>query len=220
MRHPDHATIRRTLRCRSGAALLPRLLLGFLALGLIAATDGKGRVDDFESHAGELLVAAESMPDPRFRESVILMVRHNAEGAMGLIVNKTIAVAPLAMLFKDPDSKGKSFQHKVAVHYGGPVEPRRGFVVHRLDFAMDGTLAVKNGYGVTSNIEVLQALGEGTGPKQAVIAFGYAGWAPGQLEAEIGRGDWHWVPADDDLVFGPDNEDKWRRALEKRGVDL
>jgi putative transcriptional regulator len=216
MPHRLHATIHRALRPRSGA----RLLLAFLALGLVAAADGKGRVDDFESHAGELLVAAETMPDPRFRESVILMVRHNSEGAMGLIVNKTLAVAPLALLLNDPESKGKRFQRKVEIHYGGPVEPRRGFVVHRLDFAIDGTLAVKNGYGVTSNVEVVQALAEGTGPEQAVIAFGYAGWGPGQLEGEIGRGDWHWIPADDDLVFGPANDDKWRRALEKRGVDL
>ena len=220
MRQVDHVIAPAALRNRGGPRLLPRLLLAGLALGLVVATDGKGRIDEFESHAGELLVAAESMPDPRFKESVILMVRHNSEGAMGLIVNKTVAKAPLAMLLDDPDSKEKRFQRKVAIHYGGPVEPRRGFVVHRLDFAIDGTLVVKNGYGVTSNIEVVEALADGTGPKQAVVAFGYAGWGPGQLEGEIGRGDWHWVPADDALVFGTDDDDKWRRALDKRGVDL
>lgn len=220
MRRADHVIVQTALRDRGGRRLLPRLGLAVLALGLVAAADGKGPIDDFESHAGELLVAAESMPDPRFKESVILMVRHGPEGAMGLIVNKTVAEAPLAMLLDDPDSKEKRFQRKVAIHYGGPVEPRRGFVVHRLDFAIDGTIAVKNGYGVTSNIEVVEALADGTGPKQAVVAFGYAGWGAGQLEGEIGRGDWHWVPADDGLVFGTDDDDKWRRALAKRGVDL
>ncbi len=207
-------------RKQDGPRLLPRLLLAVLALGLLGATDGKRRVDDFDSHAGELLVAAASMPDPRFRESVILMLRHNAEGAMGLIVNKTVAEAPLAMLLDDPDGKGKRFQRKVRIHYGGPVEPRRGFVLHRLDFAIDGTMVVENGYGVTSNAEIVEALAEGEGPKQAVVAFGYAGWGAGQLEGEIGRGDWYWVPADDGLVFGAEDDDKWRRALEKRGLDL
>ena len=148
------------------------------------------------------------------------MLRHNAEGAMGLIVNKTVAEAPLAMLLDDPDGKGKRFQRKVRIHYGGPVEPRRGFVLHRLDFAIDGTMVVENGYGVTSNAEIVEALAEGEGPKQAVVAFGYAGWGAGQLEGEIGRGDWYWVPADDGLVFGAEDDDKWRRALEKRGLDL
>lgn len=197
------------------------LCLVLAALVLSAATDGGRRaVDDFESHAGELLVAAPSMPDPRFRESVILMLRHSSDGAMGLIVNKTMTVAPLALLFEDPDAKGDGFQREVPIHFGGPVEPGRGFVLHRRDFAIDGTMLVGGGYAVTSNLEIIEAMGAGTGPKQAMVAFGYAGWGPGQLESEIARGDWHWVPADDDLLFAEPDDGKWEKARARRGIEL
>ena len=204
---------------RTRGALVP-LCIG---LGLIlgaASGEGKRKAEAFESHAGELLVAAESMPDPRFKESVILMVRHGADGAMGLIVNRPMATVPLGMLFDDAKPRGDGFKRKFRVYFGGPVEPNKGFVVHRRDYAIDGTLAVKNGYAVTSNQKVIEALGEGTGPAPAAIAFGYAGWGAGQLEGEIARGDWYWIPAEEALIFGEKDSEKWRRALAKRGLDL
>jgi len=198
------------------------LVLAFAALPLLAAADrGRAPADDFHSRAGELLVAAPSMPDPRFKESVILMVHHGRDGAMGLIVNKTVTVAPLAMLLNESgEAKGEGFQRKVPIHFGGPVEPGKGFVLHGRDFVIDGTVVVGKSYAVTSNLEIIEAMGAGRGPKQAMVAFGYAGWGPGQLEGEIARGSWHWVPADNELLFNERDEGKWKKALGKRGIDL
>ena len=204
---------------RARRALVP-LWIGLGLLLSAASGDSKRQVDEFESHAGELLVAAESMPDPRFKESVILMVRHGADGAMGLIVNRPMATVPLGMLFDDAKPRGDGFKRKFRVYFGGPVEPNKGFVVHRRDYAIDGTMAVENGYAVTSNREVIEALGNGVGPEPAAIAFGYAGWGPGQLEGEIARRDWYWIPADEGLIFGEEDSEKWQRALAKRGLDL
>lgn len=204
------------------AGRLGRALAAVLAAALLLAAKGNGRapVDPFTSHAGELLIAAPSMPDPRFRESVILMLRHGRDGAMGLMVNKTLTKAPLAVLFDDGEHKGEGFQRTVTIHYGGPVEPEKGFVLHRRDYAMDGTMPVGHGFAFTSNIEVVEAMGEGKGPVPAMVAFGYAGWGAGQLEGEIAHGDWYWAPADDDLVFADDDAGKWKKAMAKRGIDL
>jgi putative transcriptional regulator len=106
------------------------------------------------------------------------------------------------------------------VHFGGPVEPGRGFVLHTTDYREDATLAVADGIGVTATLDILRAIGRGEGPRHSLLALGYAGWAPGQLDAEMQANGWLSVPADADLVFDADLEGKWRRALAKLGIDL
>jgi len=205
-------------QCRS----LTRALGGaVLALLLLGATDqGRQRIDDFESHTGELLVADPSMPDPRFAQAVILMVRHRRDGAMGLIVNKTLFKAPLKEIFRDLPADQPALARPLPLRDGGPVEPGKGFVLHSRDVVVDGTLLVRDAFALSSNAEIVAKIGAGEGPKRTLIAFGYAGWGPGQLEGEIARGGWHWAPADEELVFGEEDEGKWKKAMAARGIDL
>jgi putative transcriptional regulator len=208
---------RRHRRCTGalGALLAAALLLG-------ATGDGRGPADDFESHAGELLVADEGMPDQRFRRTVILLVRHDRDGALGLIVNRTLGQVPLAELLVAPPGRGggDGFKRPVTVHFGGPVETDKGFVLHSREVAVEGTLLVPGDYAFTANPEILARIGEGKGPRRAMICIGYAGWGPGQLEGEVARGGWHWAPADEELVFGTADEGKWQKAMSKSGIDL
>lgn len=205
-------------QCRSLARPLGGAVLALLLLG--ATDQGRDRVDDFESHTGELLVADPSMPDPRFAQSVILMVRHRRDGAMGLIVNKTLFKAPLKEIFRDLPADQPALARSLPLRYGGPVEPGKGFVLHSRDVVVDGTLLVREGLALSSNAEIVAKIGAGEGPKRMLIAFGYAGWGPGQLEGEIARGGWHWAPADEELVFGEEDEGKWKKAMVARGIEL
>jgi putative transcriptional regulator len=173
-----------------------------------------------KSLTGQLLIAMPQMMDPRFARSVVYICAHNEEGAMGLVVNKLFEAVTVDELFThlklDPGSLGGSRP----VHFGGPVEPGRGFVLHTTDYREEATLEVGDGIGVTATLDILRAIGQGEGPRRSLLALGYAGWAPGQLDAEIQANGWLSVPADTDLVFDPDSEGKWRRALAKLGIDL
>lgn len=169
---------------------------------------------------GQLLVAREELRDPRFVRSVIYVVHHNATGAMGLIVNRPIAEASLSELLEQAGLDGVGVKGKIRVHFGGPVEPGQGFVLHTSDYKTDGTKVVKDGIAVTTRPEILRAMGAGTGPHKSLFALGYAGWAAGQLEAEIKAGDWEIVPADDALVFDENFETKWERAMARRTIYL
>ncbi len=188
-------------------------------------TDGTHAGPSATGLAGQLLVASPSMPDPRFAKTVIFMVRHDRHGAMGLVINRFIGLESAARLLDGtggpntggPDPDGDA---KVRVHYGGPVEPRRGFVVHSSDYAEDDTVAVTDRVSVTAATRILHAIAKGKGPNRGFLAVGYAGWAPGQLEGEIARKDWVVVPADDRLVFDSDQAGKWRRALDRHGIEL
>ena len=172
--------------------------------------------------AGWLLVAAPHMPDPRFAGTVIFMLRHGERGAVGLIVNRLIAVEPASkvlerILGKDqPDGRSRT----VRIQYGGPVDPSQGFFMHSSDYADAGTVAVTDKVSLTGNQAVLLALAEGKGPARGFLAIGYAGWGPGQLENELRRKDWITVFPDAGLLFDDDMQTKWRRAMDKRGADL
>ena len=170
--------------------------------------------------AGQLLVARDELRDPRFVRSVIYMVHHNATGAMGLIINRPIWDTPLSELLEQAGLDGKGVKEKIRVHFGGPVEPEQGFVLHTADYNIEGTEVVKDGIAVTARSEILRAIGTGTGPRQSLFALGYAGWAPGQLEAEIKAGAWEIVPADTALVFDENADTKWERAMAKRTIYL
>ncbi len=170
---------------------------------------------------GDLLVAMPQMLDPRFARSVVYVCAHSEEeGAMGLVINKLLASLTMAELFTHlklaPSPRGRSRP----VHFGGPVEPGRGIVLHTPDYREEATLLIGDKFAVTATLEVLRAIGRGEGPRRSLLALGYAGWAPGQLDAEMQANGWLSVAADSDLVFDEDFDAKWQRALAKLGVDL
>ncbi len=183
----------------------------------------KRRASNTSYLSGQLLVAMPTMGDRRFRRSVIYMCSHSAEGAMGLIVNQRSPDVSLGDLVEQLglSEEGTDTFLEQSVLNGGPVSTERGFVLHTNDyFAEESTLAIGDGICLTATIEILKAMAAGQGPRRSVLALGYSGWAPGQLEAEIGANGWLHCPADRDLIFDTDLELKYVRALSKIGVEL
>ena len=169
--------------------------------------------------AGMLLVAMPAMPDPRFARSVIYLCAHSPEGAMGLVVNQVIDSVTFPHVVDQLGIEGPVQDEDMPVHLGGPVESNRGFVLHTSDSVQESTLVIDETFALTATVDVLRAIAHGHGPKRRVLALGYAGWGPGQLDLEVQANGWLMVPADADLVFGRDNETKWHQALSKIGVN-
>lgn len=170
--------------------------------------------------AGKLLLAMPGMSDPRFEHSVIYMCAHSEEGAMGLIVNKPASDLNFNDLLKQLSITPPAAGRDINVYFGGPVENGRGFVLHSGDYEdNDATLQVDDNFGMTATIDVLEDLAQGDGPDISLLALGYAGWAPGQIEAEILQNGWLTCDANFDLVFGLANEDKWAGAMQSLGID-
>ena len=184
--------------------------------GLAAPTEGTW--DD--SLAGRLLVATEKMGDPRFQKTVIYMIEHNRDGAMGLVINVPMGAVPAAKLFNRLGLDGDSLEGEIEVYFGGPVDPERGFLLHSADVLLEGSVRVDERVALTARPEMLLAIVRGDGPAQSVFTLGYAGWGPGQLESELARDDWFVIPADMSLVFAPDPAKSWERAAARRGFDL
>lgn len=171
---------------------------------------------------GKLLIAMPDMGDPRFEQSVVLMCAHSGDGAMGLIINKPLPEIGFSDLLKQLEiGSSTPPRSEIRVHFGGPVEHGRGFVLHSDDYDSQSgpTLAVGGGFGMTATLDILERIAGGTGPTRAFLALGYAGWGPGQLENEIGRNGWLTADASPDLVFSTDNGTKWSRALKSLGID-
>ena len=177
---------------------------------------------------GQMLIAMPSMGDDRFARSVIYVCAHSTEGAMGIIVNQPAAhisfpdllvqldVIPAADLIQLPSRAGG-----VKVLKGGPVDTQRGFVLHSSDFFIENsTLPIDEGVCLTATLDILKAIARGDGPRSAILALGYAGWAPGQLENEIQHNGWLHCAADSELIFGQDTGGKYEKALKKIGIDL
>ena len=176
---------------------------------------------EVNSLAGQLLVAMPQMGDPRFARSVIYLCTHSGDaGAMGLVINKVLGSLTLAELFSQLDIESDGSAKHRPVHFGGPVEPGRGFVLHTADYREEATLPVAGDIAVTATLDIMRAIGKGQGPRHSLFALGYAGWAPGQLDAEIQANGWLSVAADEDIVFSDDHDGKWQRALSKLGIDL
>ncbi len=174
-----------------------------------------------QSMTGQLLVAMPQMMDPRFARSVVYICAHSDdEGAMGLVINKPVGSLTLDELLTHLKLDPSRTNQPQPVHFGGPVEPGRGFVLHTSDYREDATLLVGDEFAVTATLDILRAIGRGEGPRRNLLALGYAGWAPGQLDAEIQANGWLSVAADTDLVFDADFHAKWQRALGKLGIDL
>ena len=168
---------------------------------------------------GRCLIAMPTIGDPRFERSVIYMCAHSAEGAMGLVVNKPLDDFSFTELLEQMGVEERGSEDRIRLHFGGPVETGRGFVLHSDDYRRDGTLRIAGGVALTATIDVLKAMASGSGPRASLLALGYAGWAPGQLDAEIRANGWLTCDADRDLLFGRDLDGKWREALTRIGID-
>lgn len=172
------------------------------------------------SLTGQFLIAMPQMPDPRFEKSVIYICVHNAEGAMGLVVNKLFEKISFTSLLHQLDIEVAHPARELPVHFGGPVESGRGFVLHSADYNREGSMQVSDQVMLTATVEILRAVAEGQGPQNALLALGYAGWGPGQLDQEMQENGWLHAPVDAGLLFDPAQDGKWERALASLGINL
>ncbi|MGQ9371885.1 YqgE/AlgH family protein [Azospirillum sp. ST 5-10] len=169
---------------------------------------------------GQLLIAMPTMSDPRFQRTVIYVCAHNADGAMGLVVNKLFGSITFTDLLDQLGIEHATSGVNMPVHYGGPVESGRGFVLHTTDYVREGTLLVDDDVALTATIDILRAISEDRGPKQSILLLGYAGWGAGQLDAEMQANGWLNVPCDEKLLFDQDLDTKWERSIAKLGVSV
>lgn len=180
-------------------------------------TDASARPEDL---TGKLLIAMPDMGDPRFHGSVVFLCVHSEEGAMGLIVNKPMPDVSLGDLLDQLEIARGPATPDLSVGFGGPVELRRGFVLHSAEYHgdCDERLAVDDRFAMTATLDVLEDIARGTGPERALLALGYAGWGPGQLEGEIRDNGWLTAEATPEIVFAPRMEGKWAAALASLGI--
>jgi putative transcriptional regulator len=180
-------------------------------------------MEKLDSH---FLIAMPNMGDTRFEKTVVLVCAHSNDGAMGFIINKILQSPTMADFFQQLNVLGEGEAsllppelRKAQLRTGGPVEPGRGFVLHSPDFTSATTLQVSDEICLTATLEILRAMSTGRGPKKALLALGYSGWASGQLEEEIAANGWLTVPGDASILFDCDNDARYARSLEKLGVD-
>ena len=169
--------------------------------------------------SGQMLIAMPGMTDPRFEKAVIYICAHNEDGAMGLVVNRPIESMTFPEMLKQLDIEPSEPEDVIRVLLGGPVDQARGFVLHSPDYLQDASMVVDDDVALTATIDILRAIADGAGPRNRLLALGYAGWGPGQLDSEILHNGWLNVSADDDLVFDGDLDAKWERAMAKIGID-
>jgi putative transcriptional regulator len=168
---------------------------------------------------GQLLIAMPTMEDPRFAQSVIYVCAHTPEGAMGLVLNRPLERPKFDDLLRQLEVAPVPPARRIRLCAGGPMDNARGFVLHTTDWTGEGSLQVDDGVALTASLDVLKAIAEGHGPREGLLALGYAGWGPGQLDAEIQQNAWLSVSADEAIVFGDDSDAKWRQALAKLHID-
>ncbi len=159
------------------------------------------------------------MEDTRFIQSVVFLCAHTAEGAMGLVLNRPLAAPSFEDLLQQLEIKPLPPARSIRLCLGGPVENARGFVLHTADWTGEGSLRVDDSLALTASLDILKAIAEGGGPRESVLALGYAGWSAGQLDREVRHNAWLTAPADAALLFDADHETKWRRALAKLRID-
>ncbi len=182
----------------------------------IFLTDIMGALD----LTGKLLIAMPGMEDPRFAHSVVLMCAHSAEGAMGLIINKPMGEMTFASLLEQLSITENALSHDVPLLFGGPVEGARGFVLHSPDYRSQiSSLPVSDDFAMTATVDIIEDLAKGEGPTQALVALGYSGWGPDQLEQEIAMNGWLIADASHGIVFDNANDAKWGAALKTLGID-
>jgi len=173
---------------------------------------------------GKLLIAMPGMGDPRFERSVIYVCAYSEEAAMGLIVNRTAEDLTFQDLLKQIDIASditvSPRRARTPIYFGGPAEHGRGFVLHTTDYSTEGaTLEVTPSFGMTATVDILEDMARDEGPEHAILALGYSGWGPGQLEEEITQNGWLTCDATPEIVFQTGNDEKWGKALDSMGVD-
>ncbi|MGC8476858.1 MAG: YqgE/AlgH family protein [Acetobacteraceae bacterium] len=168
---------------------------------------------------GQLLIAMPAMEDPRFSGSVIYLCAHTEEGAMGLVINRPLARPSFEELLRQLEIVPVPPARHIRLWAGGPVDNGRGFVLHTADWTGEGSLRVNDRLALTASLDVLKAIAEGGGPREGLLALGYAGWGPGQLETELAQNAWLTMPAPEALVFDAGHDTKWRRALAALRID-
>jgi putative transcriptional regulator len=175
---------------------------------------------DTASLAGQLLIASPSIGDPRFAHTVILMVKHDKDGAFGITINRPVGEKSIASLLEAPGEDVSDIEGTLRVFAGGPVQPEFGFVVHSGEYRRDETIDVDGHVAVTASRQILRDIGHHRGPKKSLFALGYAGWGPGQLEGELARHDWFTAPEELKLIFDEDRANLWEDAMARRTRDL
>ena len=189
---------------------------GLVTLGFILVTAQSLAKDPLDRYfgatiKGKILVASPTISDKRFRQSVILMVDHDANGAFGLIINKPLSSIKKSTLFDKLNLKHEPNENFITIFYGGPVDPKLGFVIHEAEYSIDATRRVTDEISVSPECDVILAMAKGEGPKRYVFALGYSGWLSGQLEFEMRRRDWLIAPANSKIVFDDSHHTKWQR---------
>ena len=171
--------------------------------------------------SGKLIVAMPTMSDPRFKRSVICVCAHNEDGAIGIIINKIIESLSFSKIIRQLKLKKNKAKkcYTEKIYFGGPVETERGFILHSADYSSENSTSINTEISMTASTEILQALIDGNGPNKSIVALGYAGWGPGQLDTEIRSNAWLSVQSDPELIFSDKTADKWDMALEKIGVN-
>ena len=170
--------------------------------------------------AGQLLVATPELDDPNFENTVVLIVSHDKNGALGLVVNDMVMERPFASLMADLGLDPEGATGDVRVFAGGPVQRDKGFVLHSTEYARPETLVIDGRFSLTTSAGIFRDMAVGKGPKKALVVFGYAGWGPGQLEREIAQHGWFTEPADPAFVFDEPPQRMWQDAIERRPRDL
>jgi len=199
-----------TLRSYTAGALLAAVLL------TPAATDSP----EIASLAGQLLIASPNIGDPRFAHTVILMVKHDKDGAFGITINRPVGEKSIASLLEAPGEDVSDIEGTLSVFAGGPVQPELGFVVHSAEYRRDETIEVDEHVAMTASRQILRDIGHNHGPQKSLFALGYAGWGPGQLENELARRDWFTAPEEPKLIFDDDRANLWEDAMARRTREL
>jgi putative transcriptional regulator len=197
----------------------PSVLATLFAAAILIGASPSGSTDH-TSLAGQLLVAAPTMGDPRFVHTVILLLRQDDTGAFGIVLNRPIEERSVASLLDAAGDHTPGLEGSLEVFAGGPVQQQLGFVVHSSDYHDAATLVVGTAVAMTADKQILRDIGHHKGPKKVLFAFGYAGWGPGQLEGEIAHHDWFTTVGDPRLIFDYDRGNLWQEAITRRTREL
>jgi putative transcriptional regulator len=171
------------------------------------------------SLAGQVLIAMPAMADPRFSQTVIYVCAHTSDGAMGIVINHPLNAPSFEDLLRQLKVDPVPPARQIRLCNGGPIDNARGFVLHTIDWTDTASLRVDDTLALTASLDILKAIANGGGPRQSLLALGYAGWGPGQLDLEMQNNVWLSAPADLDVIFDGDHNTKWQRALAKLHVD-
>jgi putative transcriptional regulator len=196
------------------------LLAALAGLSVTARSTPEVAAPDDLSLTGQLLVASTEIGDPRFDRAVILLLRHDKHGALGIVINRPVGEQPLASILAAVGEDATGVEGSVSVFAGGPVEPETGFVLHSADYHRAATLEIDAHLAMTSTPGILSDIAHRKGPSKTLIAFGYSGWSPGQLESELAQHAWFTAPADPKLIFDEAREKVWQEAMARRSRSL